>query len=525
MTKPPGEPRIHLHGVSKAYGGLLALQDVNLSLTGGEIHGLCGENGAGKSTLIKILTGVVRPDSGHLAFDGQSLPLGNVPLCERLGIVAMHQESTAFPDLNAIDNLFVGRELTRFGGLLLDRAEMRRQAAQIFSRLGVSIDFRIPLGRLPLAQRQLVAMARAIACNCGLLIMDEPTASLSSRETDRLLEIVCALRDSGVTILYVSHRLEEVFSIADRITILRDGRHVATCPAFELTQAQLVRMMVGRDIPPLETVSQSRTPRLDRPASTLENENCVLEVDGLSRGSTLDAISFAIARGEVVGLAGLVGAGRSELAKAIFGIDRYDVGEVRVNGRPLRAGSVVDAIKAGVALVPEDRQHEGLVLPMSVASNLSMARLSALTRRGMIDSRAERTVVETQRDQLQIRAASADVAASTLSGGNQQKLVLGKWLAMQPKAIILDEPTRGVDVGAKSQFHELIRRLAAAGMAVLVISSDLTEILSIADRILVMREGRIAGQVIQPGATAEEVMRLALPIANADAPSRCNADE
>ena len=388
---------------------------------------------------------------------------------EVAGIAVMHQESAAFPHLNAVENLFVGREITRCRGLFLNHAAMKSQTETLLQKLGVSVNLSVPVGEFPLAQRQMVALARAFSRDCRLLIMDEPTASLSNRETRTLLQIVQQLRASGVTVLYVSHRLDEIFRIADRVTVLRDGRHVSTHQIVDVDRSQLIRDMVGRSVEEQQRSSSGMAD--DSPA--------ILDVSRLTRRGVFNDISFQVRAGEILGLTGLVGAGRSEIARAIFGVDEFDEGEVRVAGRPLKSGSVQDAMTSGIGMVPEDRQHEGLILPMSVGENISLAMLRSLTHGGLVRRRAENELVETQMNNLSVKAANPRIAAATLSGGNQQKLVLGKWLARNPKVLILDEPTRGVDVGAKSQVHQLIRNLAAKGVATLVISSDLPELLSL----------------------------------------------
>ncbi|MCA9166193.1 MAG: sugar ABC transporter ATP-binding protein [Planctomycetales bacterium] len=490
--------------LSKSYGGVPALADVSLTVRRGEVHAVCGENGAGKSTLIKILAGVVRPDHGRLRIEGRDAAIADVAASEAAGIAVMHQESTAFPDLNAVDNLFVGRELTRAGGCLLDRVAMERRTRELLGRLSVQVDIHRPLAELPLAQRQLVALARALLLNCRLLIMDEPTASLSARETDVLMRIVQQLRAEGVSVLYVSHRLEEIFALADRVTVLRDGHYVDTTPIDAVTTEKLIQKMVGRE---LSTVQR----QADVEADEAEMRSVVLQVNSLSRRDYFSDINLSVREGEIVGLAGLVGAGRSEVARAIFGIDAYDTGQVRVNGALLPKGSVAAAMQAGVALVPEDRQHEGLVLPMSVRRNLTLSVLESLTRWGLIQRRPETNLVNELIRDLQVKTASVDSAAAALSGGNQQKLVIGKWLARQPKVLLLDEPTRGVDVGAKAQVHQLVRKLARDGIAALVISSELPELLALCDRIVVLRTGRIVGELPGPQARQEEILQMALP--------------
>lgn len=487
--------------LTKSYDGVHALSDVNLDLHATEIHALCGENGAGKSTLIKILSGIIKPDSGRIIIHEADLNTGSVHASEAAGIAVMHQESAAFPHLNAVENLFVGREITRGRGLFLNHAAMKTQTEKLLQKLGVSLNLKVPVGELPLAQRQMVALARAISRDCRLLIMDEPTASLSHRETQTLLQIVRQLQASGVTVLYVSHRLEEIFQIADRVTVLRDGRHVATHQIADVDRDRLIRDMVGR------SVNEQQRARVH----AADESPVLLDVQQLTRHGVFRDVTFQVRAGEILGLSGLVGAGRSEIARAVFGVDAFDEGEVRVDGRLLKGGSVQEAMAAGIGMVPEDRQHEGLILPMSVGANISLAALQLLTRWGLVRRRAEQQLVATQIENLSVKAVNPQIPATTLSGGNQQKLVLGKWLARNPKVLILDEPTRGVDVGAKSQVHQLIRTLAAQGLATLVISSDLPELLSLTDRVLVVRAGRIVGELRGSAATQEAVLALALP--------------
>jgi ABC-type sugar transport system ATPase subunit len=493
------EPLIEVRGISKSFGGVHALKDVSFELAAGEVHALCGENGAGKSTLIKILSGSYVPDSGTIHVAGQPLRTGSVTAAENAGIAVIHQESVAFLHLSAEDNIFVGREPRCLGGLLLDRAAMSERTRELMERLGERIDQRAPLSSLPVAQRQMVGMARALSQRCKLLIMDEPTASLSARETEVLFRIVRQLRTDGVTILYVSHRMEEVFDLSDRVTVFRDGRYVATRPCKGLTREELIQLMAGRELA-----------AFDPPRSTTTKAPTRLEVRNLGHQGVFEKINFSVRAGEIVGLAGLVGAGRSEVARAIFGVDRYDTGEVDVNDKPLPRASIKDALRAGLALVPEDRQHLGLVLPMTVGENLTMVVLKSLCRAGLCHSASERELADRYIRDLGIRTAGQDVPAETLSGGNQQKIVLGKWLATQPQVLLLDEPTRGVDVGAKAEVHRLIKRLAEEGMATLLISSEMPELLALCHRILVMRGGRIVGELPCHEATQEKILELAL---------------
>ncbi len=491
---------VEVEQVSKAYGGVQALSEVSLTIRAGETHALVGENGAGKSTLIKILSGAVSPDSGRVLVHGVPLAPGDVTGAEAAGIATIHQEFTAFPFLSAQDNIFVGHEPRHSGGWMLDRPRMRRETAALLERLGVDIAVDRPVGELPPSARQMVAMARAMSRQSRVLILDEPTALLSTRETSALFGVLRRLQEEGVGLLYVSHRLEEVFALADRVTVLRDGRWVDTSATKELDRDGLIRRMVGRDVNAL-TGSES--------ASRMLGER-VLEVRELSRTDVFQDISFSVRAGEIVGLAGLVGAGRSEIAQTIFGIDRPTSGSVTVAGKRLKPGSVREAVRSGVALVPEDRQHLGLVLPLPVGDNLVLSILRSLSVFGFRSSRRESALITRLLRDLAVRAAGARVPAHTLSGGNQQKLVLGKWLATTPRLLLLDEPTRGVDVGAKAEIYPLIRRLAAQGMATLLISSELPELLALSDRILVMRQGRLAGEVSGADASEEKVLSLAL---------------
>ena len=492
-------PFLEVSGLSKAYGGVRALSEVGLSVAPGEVHALLGENGAGKSTFIKCLSGAVRPDGGTVRVDGDLLPPGDLRAAETAGIVALHQESTAFPHLSAVDNIFVGREPRRALGLL-DRPRMEREAKALMDRLGETLDLHRPLEELPLAQRQMVGLARALSHRSRLLILDEPTASLSARETQTLFRILRQLQSEGVAVLYISHRLEEVYALASRVTVLRDGRLVGTYPLADLGRDELVRRMVGRELLAEE-----------RPEAPEAAGEVLLDVRGLGRTGQFSDISFTVRAGEIVGLAGLIGAGRSEVAGTIFGIETPTAGTVTVGGEMLPPGSVAAALAHGIALVPEDRQREGLVLPLSVGQNLVLAVQGSLTSAGFRAPTREKAVVTDLMQRLAVKAAGPDVAANTLSGGNQQKLSLGKWLATKPRVLLLDEPTRGVDVGAKAELYRLIRRLARDGMATLVISSDLPEILALSDRILVMREGRLAGEMPRAGATEEKILALALP--------------
>lgn len=488
-------------GISKSFGGVSALTNVSLELRAGEVHALCGENGAGKSTLIRILAGIYTPDAGHVTIGDQTLD-HTTSTADELGLGVIHQESVACLDLNAIDNIFVGRELCRIPGIVLDRTAMQQRTSELLASLGETIDIHCPTAQLPLAQRQMIGIARALSQGCRVLIMDEPTASLSARETQVLFRIITRLRAEGVAILYVTHRLEEIFTLADRVTVLRDGRHIATQPIGEVTSHRLIELMVGREIEPLAEHT-AISPRTDA--------HVELAVEGLTAAGQFADISLTLRAGEILGLAGLVGAGRSEVALSIFGINSYDSGTVSVAGESLPPSDVGHSIRRGLALVPEDRQQQGLVLPMSVTANLSLTILRSLTTWLFVRHRQEQKLAERLIGELDVRAARPSLPAEALSGGNQQKLVIGKWLATKPRVLILDEPARGVDVAAKAEIHRRIRQLAAEGMATLVVSSEMPELLRLCDRILVMREGRLAGEIAGRDATEQNILALALP--------------
>jgi rhamnose transport system ATP-binding protein len=477
---------------SKAFAGVRALSDVSLDLYPGEAHALVGENGAGKSTLVKILGGVHPPDRGELVIDGRHQILSGPAQARDQGIAVIYQEPTLFPDLTVAENVFVGRQPLR-RGRRVDLRGMDRAVETIFERLGVRLDpDRIARG-LSIAEQQLVEIAKALSFDAKVVIMDEPTASLSPVEVERLFGVVRTLRSHGAAVLFISHRLEEVFTLCQRVTVLRDGQLVFSQELAGLTPDDLVRAMVGRDV-------------LAGDHATHEPGATVLEVDRLTREGVFADISFDVRAGEVVALAGLVGAGRSEVARAIFGIDRYDAGAVRVSGRSLKRGSPTVAMQAGIGFVPEDRRQHGLVMDLSTADNVSLASLPRLRRGGLLFGRVERAFAAHWAKELQVRYGRLSDPVSQLSGGNQQKVVLAKWLARKPSVLIVDEPTRGIDVGTKAEVHRLLGSLAGEGVAVLVISSELPEVLAVADRVLVMREGRLAASIDRAQATEENII-------------------
>jgi ABC-type sugar transport system ATPase subunit len=497
-------PLLRMDGIGKRFPGVHALKSVSLDVFAGECLALVGENGAGKSTLMKILSGVYSPDEGTLFLDGQPLTLSGPHQAQRAGISIIYQEFNLFPNLTVEENVFIGREPNRHG--LVRRSSLRRATEGLLAQLGVQLDPAAMVRDLSVAQQQMVEIAKALSLNARIVIMDEPTSALTDTEVAALFAIIRGLKARGLGVIYISHRLEEVFAISDRITVLRDGQHVGELTTAAATPGQVVRLMVGRSLADLfqkeGSASETRT---------------VLEVRGLSRtGSKRDTsaivlsdVSFRLHAGEIVGLAGLVGSGRTELARAIFGADRFDRGDVLIDGEPVAIQSPQDAIRLGIGLVPEDRKLQALVLQLTVRENISLANLGRLSRFGFLQLPEERRQARSFVETLQIRTPSLEQRVINLSGGNQQKVVIAKWLALQPKILLVDEPTRGVDVGAKAEVHHLLHQLARRGVAILMISSELPEVLGMSDRILVMRQGRIAGELSRAAATQERVMELA----------------
>jgi rhamnose transport system ATP-binding protein len=493
VDKPP---TLALSGVSKSFGAVRALREVSIELFAGEAHALAGENGAGKSTLVKILAGVHQPDGGQVLLDGRPVEFHGPADAQQAGVAVIYQEPTLFPDLSVAENIFMGRQpRLRLGRI--DRATMHAEAAELFTRLGVTLDPGQPARGLSIADQQLVEIAKALSRDAGVLIMDEPTAALSGNEVARLFSVVEALRGHGCAILFISHRLDEIFALCQRVTTLRDGAWIAGESVDGLTPDDLVRRMVGRELSTLY------------PKQETEPGEVALTVERLTREGVFTDVSFEVRRGEIVALAGLVGAGRSEVARAIFGIDRWDAGSVTVGGRGLPTASPTAAMAAGLALVPEDRRQQGLVMDMSIERNVGLTGLSALRRGPLISRAAERERARDWAVRLQLKYSRLTDAANVLSGGNQQKVVLAKWLATEPAVLIVDEPTRGIDVGTKAEVHRLLSELAGRGIAVLMISSDLPEVLGMADRVLVMHEGRLVADLPRERATEESVMSAA----------------
>jgi rhamnose transport system ATP-binding protein len=488
-------PVIQVQHVSKAFGGVRALQDVHFEVFAGEVHALLGENGAGKSTLIKIMTGVHQPDAGTIALDGQPARFASTREAQAQGVAAIYQEPSLFPDLDIAENILVGRQPTRRGGI--DWKRMYQEAGELLRRLGLSLDPRTKARELSVAQQQLVEIARALSSNAKVLIMDEPTSSLTQREVDDLFAIVRQLRASGAAIVFISHRLEELFALADRVTTLRDGAYVGTRAMADVTTEDLIRMMVGRTLDELF------------PKQSVDAGDVVLAVDRLSVEGSFSDVSFELRRGEILGLAGLIGAGRTNVARALFGVEPATAGTITLDGHVVSIRSPNTAMALGIGYVPEDRKEHGLVLKMSIADNITLPMISSFAKLGWLNQNYALQAAAASARQLEVKMANVQQQAGELSGGNQQKVVLAKWLGTQPRVLILDEPTRGIDVGTKAAVHGLMSSLAAQGMAILMISSELPEIMGMSDRILVMREGRLTGQFSRAEATQEKLMAAA----------------
>jgi len=486
---------LSVEGAAKNFGGVKALVNADLTLYTKEIHALLGENGAGKSTLLKTLAGVHRLDAGTITLNGKSFEQGSTRLAREQGIAVIYQEPNLFPDLTLAENVFAGRQ--PLSGGRVDWKFMENESRALFEQLGVPLN---PLARargLSIADQQIVEIAKAISTKANVIVMDEPTAALSSKEVDRLFSVARNLRDQGCAVVFVSHRLDEVFVLCDRITIMRDGSTVSTALTSELDEPQVIRAMVGRDVSDL-------FPKVDAQVGDV-----VLSVKDLARDGQFENISFDVRAGEIVALAGLVGSGRSEVARAIFGVDAYDSGSVTLNGKKLKAASPLDAMEHGIALVPEDRRQQGLFMPTSIAKNAAITMLSRIRKGFIVRAKDERAVADQWTKVLQTKFASIDDPVERLSGGNQQKVVLAKWLATEPKLLIVDEPTRGIDVGTKAEVHKLLSQKAQEGLAVLMISSELPEVLGMADRIFVMREGHIIREFSRSEATSESVIAAA----------------
>jgi rhamnose transport system ATP-binding protein len=489
-------PVLEMTGISKRFDATQALDGVSITLHPGEVHALLGENGAGKSTLIKIMTGIHSPDAGAIAVRGEEIALRSSADAQRHGIAAIYQEPAIFPDLNVAENIFISHQDR---GALVGWRRMYRDAEAILARLDVHLDVRTLASTLIVAAQQAVEIAKAISLDVRVLIMDEPTAALSAHEVAQLFKQVRHLAESGVAVLFISHRLEEVFEIADRVTVLRDGRLISSRPRAEVTPQRAIQDMVGREMSEFFARSEH------------DAGDPVVRVEGLGRAGAFSDVSFELRKGEVLGFAGLVGAGRTDVALALFGIAPADSGRVELDGRPIVIRSPRQALRHGLAYLSEDRRQLGLSLPQSVTANITLATLRRyVSRFRLVDSSAERAVADEFRRKLSIRTPSLDTPVEQLSGGNQQKTMLAKWLNTKPAVLVLDEPTRGIDVGAKAEVHHIIDELARSGMAIILISSDLPEVLAMSDRILVMREGRQMGVFPRAEATEERIITAAM---------------
>ncbi|MGH9839702.1 MAG: sugar ABC transporter ATP-binding protein [Blastocatellia bacterium] len=488
---------LQMQRIRKTFPGVVALDDVGFELRKGEVHILLGENGAGKSTLMKILSGAYQKSEGRILLSGQEVEIRSPKHAQELGISIIYQELNLVPQLSAAENIFLGREPSRYPGVVDSRA-MNQQAAQLLGGLGIEIDVRRPVRELSIAQQQMVEVAKAISLDARILIMDEPTSALTEREIAELFAHIRQLKSAGVSIVYISHRMEELFEIGDRVTVLRDGKNVGTHNIRDVTKAELIRLMVNREL----------TQQFPKVRAAIGEE--VLKVEGLNRDGVLRDIHLRLHRGEVLGIAGLLGSGRTKLARAIFGLDKIDSGRIHIKGQPQKSRSPRRAINSGMGFLTEDRKTQGLVLALSVKENICLPSVEKFSRFGLVKSSEESKAADRYLNELRIKTPSANQKVAYLSGGNQQKVVLGKWLCCQADIFLFDEPTRGIDVGSKAEIYQLINQLTAAGVAVIMISSELPEILGMSDRILVMHQGRITGEFSAEDATQEKILHCAL---------------
>jgi len=492
------QPLVAMEGIEKSFPGVRALDQCRFELRAGEVHALVGENGAGKSTMMKVLTGVYQKDAGSIVYKGEEVDIPNTKAAQQLGISIIHQELNLMPHLTVAQNIYIGREPRRLFPLLLDDKKLDDQVRALFERMNLDLDPRTKVADLTVAMQQMVEIAKALSFESEVLIMDEPTAALTTSEIEELFRIIGQLKASGVGIVYISHRMDELKRITDRITVMRDGCYIDTVPTAEVSVERIISMMVGREI--YHSVDRGA---LDPNAET------VLEVKGLNRGKAVRDVSFALKKGEILGFAGLMGAGRTEVARAIFGADRIDSGEITIHGKPVRIRNPHDAVKRGIGYLSEDRKRFGLIVDMDVKSNVAISSYGKFRRFGWMKQEAIDGTAENVVASLKVKTPSVNQKVKFLSGGNQQKVVIGKWLTKDSDILIFDEPTRGIDVGAKGEIYKLLEELAEQGKSIIMISSELPEILRMSHRVIVMCEGRITGELTREEADQEKIMKLA----------------
>ena len=495
---------LEMKGISKRFRGVQALNGVNFDLREGEVHALVGENGAGKSTLMKVLTGIHQPDAGEILYLGKPYAVKNIGESQALGISMVHQELNMMNDLTVAQNIFIGREMR--SGFIIKDNDMVKETRAIFDHIGIDIDPKIKLGRLTVGKQQMVEIAKAVSRDCKVLILDEPTAALTQTEIDELFRIMADLKSKGIGMIYISHRMDEIKKISDRITVMRDGEYVGTVDTDSVTKDEIINMMIGRVVYE-DPKTHSEVP---------EDAETVLEVKNLTSGNLFKNVSFKLRKGEVLGFSGLMGAGRTEVARAIFGADPIDSGEIYVNGKPVSIKSPKDAVNLGIGYLSEDRKRYGLMLDKSVAENTALASLDKYIKFGIINDRKIKEEAQIENSKLKTKTPSMDQALKNLSGGNQQKVIIARWLIKNSDILIFDEPTRGIDVGAKSEIYTLMNELARSGKSIIMISSELVEILRMSDRVLVMCEGKKTGELDISEANQEKIMQLATRRENAD---------
>lgn len=491
-----GTPFLQMKGITKKFPGVLALDHANFSVELGKVVALVGENGAGKSTLMKILSGVLKKDEGEILIDGKPASIESTLDAQKFGISVIYQELNVILNLNIAENIFIGREKRK--SLFIDKAYIHKEARKLLDIVGLNVDTNTLVKDLSIGQRQMVEVARALSMDAKVIVMDEPTSSLTEKETKILLEIIKKLRNENVGIVFISHRMKEIFEVADTVTVMRDGKTVGTLAGEEINENKVVKLMVGREVNDIFAKQEA------------EISDVILDVRNLSTASFLKDISFSLRKGEILGFAGLVGAGRSEVMRAIFGIDKKNSGDIFINGEKVEINSPEDAINHGIGFIPEDRKEQALILNMTVKENITLPSLKSISKFDFINSELEKAVAEEYIEKLSIKTPGFEQRVINLSGGNQQKVVISKWLATNPKVLILDEPTRGIDVGAKKEIHSIMSSLAQNGVAIIMVSSELPEILGMSDRIIVMHEGRIKGQLLREEASQEKIMELAI---------------